>query len=173
MINSYFDDLIDLIDDRDVRRNYISVLKLLYDTEFVFFIDEDINRLYDAKNLRTELGGPVVRSLSVLEVMIALAKRCHEDIMYGCVFDDQPSSIAYWFWVMMDNSGLSELEERQAIHTDIFKHKFDEIMNIVIHRKYDYYGNGGFFPLRHPEMDQRFCELWYQLNAYLLENYPF
>ena len=173
MILSYLDDLIDLIDDGSLRQSYSEVLIMLYNTEFISPVDEDINRIIDAKNLRQELGGPVIRPISVLEVMIALAKRCHEDIMYGYTFNNVSSSIGYWFWVMMENCGLDLLINIRAIQRDVFDREFYYIMDKILHRSYDYYGNGGFFPLHHPEMDQRFCELWYQMNAYLVENYPF
>ncbi|MFZ1684153.1 MAG: hypothetical protein WAU88_08510, partial [Candidatus Zixiibacteriota bacterium] len=45
----------------------------------------------------------------------------------------------------------------------------DEVLNRVIFRTYDARGNGGLFPLRRPQRDQREVELWYQASAYLLE----
>ena len=170
---SYLDDLIDLIDNCNIRQNYITVIEMLYNTEFKSSVYEDLNRIIDAKNLRMELYGPVIRPISVLEVMIALAKRCHEDIMYGYTIDNKPSSIAYWFWVMMENCGLDQLSEWKSAYPERIKNEFDSIIGPILDRSYDYNGNGGFFPLHHPEMDQRYCELWYQMNAYLVENYPF
>ena len=169
---SYLDDLIDLIDNCNIRQNYITVITSLYNTEFVPSIDEDMNRIKDAKRLRYDLCGPVMRPISVLEVMIALAKRCHEEIMYGYVFDGEESSTAYWFWVMMDNAGLDQLSDWKY-NTQYIIDQTYSIIDPILKRRYEHDGVGGFFPLHHPEMDQRFCELWYQLNAYLLENYPF
>lgn len=166
---SYLNDLIDLIDIDDICEHYTTVLNMLYDTEFISRIDEDINRIIDAQELRRDLQGPVIRPISVLEVMIALAKRCHEDIMYGSCIEDGESSTAYWFWIMMKNSGLDQLTDNYIY----IEQAFNDIIKPILHRTYCYNGEGGFFPLHHPEMDQRFCELWYQLNAYLLENYPF
>lgn len=168
---SYLDDLIDLIGTGIVHTHYITVIKLLYNTEFICSIDEDVNRIADAKDLRIELHGPVTRPISLLEVMIALAKRCHEDIMYGYLISkNELSSTSYWFWTMMHNCGLDQLGEWKLTGME---EEFHNIVDPILNRTYNYNGVGGFFPLHHPETDQRFCELWYQMNAYLLENYPF
>lgn len=167
---SYLDDLIDIIGTGITRSHYSTVIRMLYDTEFIIHVDEDINRIIDAKNLRTELCGPVIKPVSLLEVMIALAKRCHEDIMYGYMISPyELSSTAYWFWTMMHNCGLDQLTDNEYFTAN----DFHAIIDPIIDRTYSYDGSGGFFPLHHPEMDQRYCELWYQMNAYLLENYPF
>ena len=46
-----------------------------------------------------------------------------------------------------------------------------DAMAAIIWRTYDSNGYGGLFPLRNPREDQRKVELWYQLNAYLLEQF--
>ena len=32
-------------------------------------------------------------------------------------------------------------------------------------------GVGGFFPLKYPKRDQKYLEIWYQLEDFVLENY--
>jgi hypothetical protein len=31
-------------------------------------------------------------------------------------------------------------------------------------------GSGGLFPLKNPQQNQRTTEIWYQMNAWLMEN---
>lgn len=173
---SYFQQLVNIIDDGFIADHYSVLLKMLYDTEFLIFVDEDVNRLSDAEALRRELMGPVIRPLSFLEVLIALAKRCHEEIMYGYSFDHMESSCSYWFWIMINNCGLNKYTNNYIYgrpYRNRIESEINGVIQNIIERKYNYDGKGGLFPLKLPQMDQRFCELWYQMNAYLVENYPF
>lgn len=65
----------------------------------------------------------------------------------------------------MDNLGISRYSDDQKIPAE----KIEKILDTVINRKYKRNGLGGFFPLKHADRDQRKVELWYQLNAYVLE----
>lgn len=67
---------------------------------------------------------------------------------------------------MVRNVGLESLNDSVPINEEAV----DEILNRVIWRQYDSNGNGGFFPLRDTVIDQRDVELWYQANAYVIEN---
>lgn len=51
------------------------------------------------------------------------------------------------------------------------RNKLTSAMNRLNNRTYEYNGNGGLFPLRNPPSDQRKTEIWYQMNAYILEQY--
>jgi hypothetical protein len=65
----------------------------------------------------------------------------------------------------MENIGLRHWNDAASHeHCDI-----DEVLNRVIFRQYEPDGRGGFFPLQHPDHDQRGVELWYQLSAYAIE----
>ena len=48
-----------------------------------------------------------------------------------------------------------------------------EIVASWLDRTYSYDGEGGLFPLRNPDYDQRDAEIWYQMQAYLEENYDY
>ena len=49
--------------------------------------------------------------------------------------------------------------------------EIDEKLVIFMERRYDNDGSGGgLFPLHAPDRNQRRVELWYQINAYILEN---
>lgn len=51
------------------------------------------------------------------------------------------------------------------------RNKFSSVMNKLSNRAYEASGKGGLFPLRHPACDQRKTEIWYQMQAYILEQY--
>jgi len=48
--------------------------------------------------------------------------------------------------------------------------KINRVLQKFNQRKYDSYGDGGIFPLKAPEEDQKKVELWYQMSAYMAEN---
>lgn len=51
------------------------------------------------------------------------------------------------------------------------KSEIDEKLVTFMERRYNNDGSGGgLFPLRGPDRNQRRVELWYQMNAYILEN---
>lgn len=170
----YFLKLVSMIDDRGAMDHYSAVLLYLYNVEFSSHVDDDINRLEDAAILRRSIHGPAMPYISVLEVLIALAKRCHEDIMYGYEINGEPSSIAFWFWMFMNNAGLTELSDDniENMHPNEFEMWFNNIVTGIVERTYERNGRGGFFPMQHDPRDQRKIGLWQQLNTYLLENFP-
>lgn len=157
------------IEDRDLT--YWDLLKHLYERQFVWFVSRDDNRMEDGKQLRLEfLQGEGLRpkevdhnwvdlGCSVLELMIALSARLQHEI-------DPDSNLAYWFWeVLMKNIGLRRYTDGEGFEScDV-----DEALNRVIFRQYEPDGTGGFFPLQHPQQDQRGLELWHQMNAYVIE----
>jgi hypothetical protein len=99
----------------------------------------------------------------MLELIIALAYRC-EDMTADVV--DGNRQVQDWFWDLLSNSGLEGYTDEQYDERLV-----DEILNNIIYRRYDRYGRGGLFPLKNPKKDQRKVELWYQMNAYLVEKY--
>jgi hypothetical protein len=66
---------------------------------------------------------------------------------------------------MIKNLGLDQFDDQIPYDWE----DVDEALSALIYRTYDRDGTGGLFPLTHPEEDQRKVEIWYQLNAYLLE----
>ncbi|MCA1800668.1 MAG: hypothetical protein LC687_02075 [Actinobacteria bacterium] len=149
---------------------YRNLLHILYTKEFVWLVPNDDNRIEDGKDLRYEfLEYEGIRvnqrdklwielGCSMLELLIALSRRL--DFETG-------KSAKDWFWELLENLDLKRLNDRARIsHARV-----DDILNRVIWRTYEYNGGGGLFPLVRPERDQRHVELWYQLNAYILERY--
>jgi hypothetical protein len=149
-------------------RTYWDLLRQLYTKEFVWIIPNDDNRLEDGRDLRDEFVyaerlydvDPEWMALgcSMLEVLIGVARRLF--------FEEDSKTIAEWFWVLLRNLELDELNDR-TIYDD---RVVDEILDQVIWRTYLWDGSGGLFPLKYATEDQREVEIWYQLSAYLLEN---
>jgi len=156
------------VHNRNRSKTYWTLLRLLHKKEFTWSkkIEKDGNRAEDGRNLRTEFlretktrvtePGWLELGCSMLELLVALAWKLE--------FEGGGKQ-ADWFWVLIDNLGLMECTDANPPEEDIIDH----ILTKVIQRDYAPNGAGGLFPLKDPQQDQREVELWYQLNAYLLE----
>ena len=152
--------------------SYLSLMKKMFDTDFTWTIYMDKNRAIDGLDLRTifsnETGLPCSKIfedkpvVSVLEVLVGLARRIENDIMYGYSEEDQTSR---WFWIMMENLGLElysdELFDEIAVE--------DVIARFLDHR-YSRNGYGSIF-WTEGNRDFRRTELWYQTSTYFNEHY--
>lgn len=78
-----------------------------------------------------------------------------------------------YFWQMVKNLGLYQYDDASYGSILDAGEKVRMILNIFLNREYRYSGEGGLFPLADPDRDQRDVEIWYQMNAYLQENYPY
>lgn len=166
----YFDWLYSqaLARSRSPRRKYLNLAKHLFTKPFVWFVPNDDNRVEDGRYLRYEYlqergiqvdDDWVDLDCSFLEMLVALARRAAEESL---------ASEKEWFWIFLCNLDLDRFND--AIPYDDCLVDVEEALDQVIERTYEPDGSGGLFPLVHPEEDQRGVELWYQLNAYLLEN---
>lgn len=166
--------LIDLVDS---DRVYERLLSFLHNVEFsdrtAKLIPNDINRIDDGRYLREKFCFRYQRSsnkqlccsfyenlfpdygCSILELLIGLAYRIDDN--FGI------KSYRDWFWDMMANLDL--VDNGMSVRV------MDDICRRFLSRNYDRTGEGGLFPLKYPDRDQRNIEIWYQLNAYLNENY--
>jgi hypothetical protein len=144
--------------------------------EFYSLIPNDDNRGEDGKQLRLEfieeVGPTWAPSLpqgpcTVLEMMIGLSRRLEFETM-SSRWERSP---AEWFWVLIDNLGL-EWCDNFAYKSVTKVSQTREKVSQMLERHYDFDGNGGLFPLNNPKKDQRRVEIWYQMSAYVLENYP-
>ena len=75
-------------------------------------------------------------------------------------------SMSDWFWVMLDNLGLSEINDATTNSDSLVV----DILDQFIWRQYEPDGFGGLFPLRNFKQDQTKVEIWYQFHAYLSDN---
>lgn len=151
---------------RRSSKTHWRLLKQLYSTEFTWFVPHDENRAADGCALRAEWAHEVQATpdhnwlhlpCSFLELLIGLARRLE--------FNGGGTSTA-WFWHLIGNLGFLEFHDRSG-----YSMSFVEVRTrVVCERKYDQFGNGGLFPIRNPEQDQRKVELWYQLCEYILQD---
>lgn len=153
---------------KNPSRTYWHLARKMHETEFVWWIPNDDNRLEDGKYLRVEFMETIEGSrpddiwmeigCSMLEMLIALSRRLSFEA------DGKPS---LWFWHMMANVDLRRFTDSH--YDDVADKEVEQTLNRIIWRQYEASGNGGLFPLRSPEVDQRSVEIWYQLSAYLSE----
>lgn len=156
---------------QDQELTYWKVLNILFKKEFVWFVANDENRIQDGKALRFEFlesqgisdvdQGWMDLGCSVLELMVGLSRRLE--------FEASKGKAHYWFWILMENLGLSTYNDRRRFTKRQYD-RIDDMLNRLIHRIYEPSGLGGFFPLQEPRKDQTKVELWYQMSAYLLEH---
>ena len=174
IINEYFEWLSNIVCENRYSSvtSFRKLLSLLHDTTFRYSIPKDKNRAEDGMDLRYRfaisqgyrtsvepvldiLGGPC----SVLEMMVALAIRCEEDIMDDPTMGNRSSQ---WFWGMIVNLGLGPMTD------DVFdKRIVDSIVATFLDRKYEPNGKGGLFTVKDCDCDLRSVEIWHQLCWYL------
>lgn len=155
---------------RAKTHTYWSLFRQLHKTIFVALVSHDENRIADAREMKYEFLGENedergdldwMRSpCSMLELLIILSRFLAFEM-------DDPMKI--WFWHLIEELDLEQFNDRE--YDSQSEEAIAEVLNRVIWRTYEASGKGGLFPLNHPDRDQRKVELWYQLNAYLLENF--
>lgn len=155
--------------------SFDKLLSQLHDIEFRYIIPKDENRAEDGVDLRYRFAltyghehevdqvlyylDYVGGSCSVLEMMIALAIRCEENIMDDPRLGDRRSQ---WFWDMVVNLGLGGMTDDR--YDDAY---VDEVVSRFLDREYKPNGEGGLFTINNCKYDLRDVEIWYQLNWYL------
>jgi hypothetical protein len=158
----YLDWLICQIQTPIDSSEYTGLFQRLHWKEFEWMVPNDDNRIGDAQELRHEFWGPghfePENSISILEVLVALSRRLN--------FQEDSKSSEEWAWVLIKNLKLHRMTDPL---TNSRSGKVDDILNALVFRTYQRDGQGGFFPLRNPQEDQTQVEIWYQMNAYLME----
>ena len=173
MEDAYYSWLVGLIGDDYVAVNYQKLLWKLYNTDYIWELDYDRSRAADGLYLRREYAresGIAMdilmqnRCCSVLEMMIALARKAEFDIMHDPDYGDRSGK---WFWTMLENLGLDVYDDWHYFENEVVR-----ILDVFLHRRYERDGLGGAFPVRTTARDLRNMDLWRQMNAYLEEHYP-
>lgn len=154
------------------RERYSRLLSLLHEIDFKYSISKDQNRAADGESLRYRFAlmegyedsiDEVLDILdfpcSVLEMMVALALRCEEDIMDDASIGDRT---AQWFWEMIVSLGLGSMND-----TMIDDDRVIDIIERFLDRDYEPNGKGGLFTIRRCNEDLRNVEIWRQLCWYL------
>ena len=161
------------IDDRTGGRNYSKLAMALHSMEFRAKLFADKNRGMDGIQLRVEFmqlygdnGSSTNRGpCTMLEFFVALARQM-SFLMYT---NPNNHHTEYYFWKMMGNLGLNKLTNDRWDYLNGDFYVEDAIWRVQ-NRLYDRNGDGGIFPLRHPNSDQRNVEVWYQMHNWLSEN---
>lgn len=177
----YFDWLCDKVRDRSCDKSYLMLLKDLHNIPFMAVLELDNNRAEDGKYLREEYAMYEAHSInalraiesadcSVLEVLISIAERIRFELTSTDAKEDD--NISKYFWTMIHNLGLDIFDDENYTDNGGSAAIF-EIVASWLDRTYSYDGEGGLFPLRNPDYDQRDVEIWYQMQAYLEENYDY
>ena len=169
--------LYSLVENEDHQMSeYCRLIDLLFKIPFESFHPMDNNRISDAKSMRDEIvfnrfktgriDASIVedRYISVLEVLIALARRMENDFLWDPM--DEIEHTSYYFWEflrnlnveMYTNERYNELNARKKIET-------------WVRREYNKDGFGSIFPMKKPRNDMRSIEIWNQLGDYVMENY--
>lgn len=161
--DEYFHELCDLVLAKDSDVSYEMLMRILFEREFRWTNDLDANRARDGLDVRAIYLDHDHSPCSWLEMLIGLAQR---------MSFIQGGEVSYWFWELIQNLGLdrmrdSKLRRGYGRQSYLVKNKLQRIED----RTFDFDGSGGIFPLQHPKEDQRNVEIWYQMHAWLEENY--
>lgn len=153
----------------------VHLLSILFEIDFYGVMPNDDNRVEEGTKLRSlftkEKGlDPDYEwincgTCTVLEVIIGLAG----EIVLMCPEDDE-YSLSRWFSELIDNLDFPNLEsgsDKTAYR--LYKNSVIDIVYKWLDRDYSADGRGGLFPMKNSLKDQRFVELWYQMNGYFIE----
>ena len=171
--SAYFEWLISQIQVNGTR-TFNELFGRMHDTEFLWTVPNDDNRIGDALELRPEFldhihslspreikrfRSPTERPVSVLEVLIALSRRL---TFYA------GHTAPVWAWKLIKNLGLNKASDPLD---DVKAQRVEDTLYALIWRTYEPDGVGGFFPLNWAKEDQTKIEIWDQMNQYIMENF--
>ena len=169
--NEYFDWMCSLVEKPRSSRNYDILLNHLHGVDFDYILPLDGDRAEHGIELRYRFGrergyhDAMIasylddRPCSILEMMVALAVRCEERIMWDPDIGDRTN---LWFWDMIKSLGLTSMDDEnydmEYVEDVIFK---------FLNRTYKPNGKGGLFTVKNAGCDLRNVEIWYQMCRYL------
>lgn len=170
--DAYFEWMCRLVGSQMYRnRSYRRLLSHMHTVAFRAMLSMDENRASDGIDLRYRFGDEQAidtcmisaylddRPCSVMEMMVALAHRCEEQIMDDPEIGDRTGT---WFWVMIDNLGLREMSDGQYDRAQV-----ERVLQKFMNRQYKRNGKGGLFSVERSCRDFREAEIWNQMNWYL------
>lgn len=147
-----------------------SFARQLYTTPFTPHVLYDNNRVEDVHQIREDFiyehgegywdQDWFELDASMLEILVILARR-------GEFETDEPPSV--WFLRMVSNANLTLVGDH--IYTkEVFAYNA-AVLKRINDRTYAPNGAGSLFPLRAEHGHQHVLDLWYQMQAWILENY--
>ena len=163
------------------ERPYVKLASYLHNRwEFRWHVQYDENRQadgYDQRGLflyehperftRKQINSLMNEPVSVFEVLVALVERMDfqlDDLISG-------PRRHLWFSELLANLELDVFDDEGFGDHPANHREIDDIIQVLLDRTYDSDGTGSLFPLSNPKQDMREVELWYQMMAYLHENY--
>lgn len=140
------------IDGIDLRYHFSYACKIPLD-----IIDESLKNCFFYEN-----------QCSVLEMLVALARRCEDSIMADTHYGDRTH---VWFWHMFHNLRLN-VYDNSKFHWP-YDEEMEEAIRIIIerflNREYEYDGTGNIFKFDYPNFDVREIEIWDQMCLYMIK----
>lgn len=159
--------------DEQVQIAYSNLLDILYHIPFRAVLLMDENRGVDGIDLRSHFSYKAKiptdiiqfelkdKPCSVLEMMISLANRCEEEIMYDYNTCDRTFM---WFFDMLVSLGLDGYSND---NWSIFaEEEIRAIIENCLDRNFLPSGKGGFFMIQNPRQDLRTVDFWTQMCWY-------
>ena len=165
---------------------YLSLCMLLQGISFLPQLDMDENRCGECRELRRDfedyeyegngvdgicvtdiLDGELPENGTMLELLTVLSERMSFELS-DSEYEAAPRK---WFLEMLANCGIGSCITNAELEEEGTDRNVQDAMDAVIFRNVGWDGEGGFFPLRCPQYDQRNVELIIQMNNYLAENY--
>lgn len=153
---------------KNPRQTYWNLMRALFTTEFVWFIPNDDARVSDGLELRGEFLHDMEISevdphwldqgCSFLEMLIGLSRRL------AFQTDDRANNC---FWMLINNIELGKCNDAYKVNLPAL---VEDITDQITFRTYGEDGHGGLFPLKNPDTDQTKLEIWFQMQAYILEH---
>ena len=170
--SDYYEWLISKIYTGDDFR-YNDLMSYLLNRDFTWTISMDSTRAEDGFNLRHQYSDETENSFnclnsemnapcSILEMMIALTRRCEEQIMRDF---DKGDRTGVWFWSIIETLELGQMED------GYFDQDFTAyVIQRLLKRKYKKDGSdGAMFIIHSNRYDMRTADIWYQAILYLEE----
>ena len=174
LVDDYYNWLLEMIDGGPLCvEDYGFVLEKLFHTQFYSIISEDGNRIADGFDMRYEYADLLGEHIyyiadqlpdycTILEMMIALARRWDSDVMYDPEYGNRTAD---WFWMMFTNLGLDLYSDENFDVGEV-----SEILKNFVDRRYCKDGVGGLFWTKNAQIDMRNLEIWYQINQFFIEH---
>lgn len=147
------------------------LLHWLFRTPFRAVHKMDKNRISDGLKLREEFientnwsiddmlhAFKSFKSCSILELMIALAKRIESDMSDP----DYGDRTVIWFWEMIKSLGLYEMTDEN------YDQSYTQVtVDTFLKKEYGADGKGSLFTIKNPDIDVRTLDIWYQMSLYI------
>lgn len=171
IFEQYFVWLKNMVDTEERRsEDYICVLWKIYNQNFSPSLRMDLNRVADGYKLRemfvrfncydrNDISEYMNMPSNLLEVIIAIAMRCENDIMIDL---EEGDHFERWFWRMIFNLGFGDMTNLNYDELEA-----DRILNRFALRRYSPDGYGSLFYIEGCQSDMRKVDIWTQLNWYL------